>query len=149
MCSSLKHSRSRSGLCTPFVMQEHARAHRAAHVRRLSLLVPNFAVLQALANSGYSSLPVPAAAEAWRSRAAWLHAAEVAATGSSTVPDLSAAALVGTLGSWLRPHLAGVRSRAQLQKLPWLDLFRGQVRLTGVCGQCVAVVVTRVDGWSC
>jgi ATP-dependent helicase HrpB len=85
-------------------------------------------VLQALANSGYSSLPVPAAAEAWRSRAAWLHAAEVAATGSSSVPDLSAAALMASVEAWLLPHLAGVRSRAQLQKLPWLDIFKSQVR---------------------
>jgi ATP-dependent helicase HrpB len=88
-----------------------------------------FAALQALANGGYSSLPVPAAAEAWRSRAAWLHAAEVEATGSSSVPDLSAAALMGSLAGWLLPHLAGVRSRGQLQKLPWLDIFKGQVRL--------------------
>lgn len=85
--------------------------------------------LQALASGGYSSLPVPAAAEAWRSRAAWLHAAEVAATGSSSVPDLSAAALMGRLESWLLPHLAGVRSRGQLQQLRWMDIFKGQVGL--------------------
>ncbi|KAF6265234.1 ATP-dependent helicase HrpB [Scenedesmus sp. NREL 46B-D3] len=84
-------------------------------------------LLKALATGGYSSLPVPAAAEAWRARAAWLHAAETAATGSSSVPDLSAAALMGDLGSWLLPHLAGCRSRAQLQKLPWLDIFKGQM----------------------
>uniref|UniRef100_A0A383V6U4 ATP-dependent helicase HrpB n=1 Tax=Tetradesmus obliquus TaxID=3088 RepID=A0A383V6U4_TETOB len=84
-------------------------------------------LLKALASGGYSSLPVPAAAEAWRSRAAWLHAAEVAATGSSSVPDLSAAALMGRLEHWLLPHLAGVRSRGQLQQLRWMDIFKGQM----------------------
>lgn len=83
---------------------------------------------QALAAGGYSSLPVPAAAEAWRARAAWLHAAEVAATGSSSIPDLSPQGLMARLEAWLGPHLAGIRSKAQLQKLPWLAIFKGQVR---------------------
>eukprot|EP00882_Tetradesmus_deserticola_P024817 GHRQ01027145.1.p3 GENE.GHRQ01027145.1~~GHRQ01027145.1.p3 ORF type:complete len:123 (+),score=46.91 GHRQ01027145.1:523-891(+) len=34
---------------------------------------------------------------------------------------------MGSLGSWLLPHLAGVRSKQQLQKLPWLDIFKGQM----------------------
>eukprot|EP00878_Enallax_costatus_P035669 GHUV01039859.1.p1 GENE.GHUV01039859.1~~GHUV01039859.1.p1 ORF type:complete len:184 (+),score=69.14 GHUV01039859.1:153-704(+) len=76
---------------------------------------------------GYSSLGVPAAAEAWRSRAAWLHDAELAATGSSCVPDMSAAALMRSLNSWLRPHLSGVRNKAHLLKLPWLDIFKGMM----------------------
>lgn len=83
--------------------------------------------LQGLSDGGYASLPVSAAADAWRARAAWLHDAELAASGSSQVPDMSTAALMSDLNSWLGPHLAGVRSKAQLQKLPWLDIFRNTV----------------------
>jgi hypothetical protein len=82
---------------------------------------------QALSAGGWAALPVPAAAEAWRQRAAWLQQAEVSAAGSSELPDLSTKALLDSLGSWLGPHLAGVRSAGQLQKLPWKDIFKGQV----------------------
>jgi hypothetical protein len=34
---------------------------------------------------------------------------------------------MATLQQWLAPHLAGARSRTQLQKLPWLDIFKSQV----------------------
>jgi ATP-dependent helicase HrpB len=82
---------------------------------------------QGLSDGGWASLPVPAAAEAWRARAAWLHSAEVAATGSSSLPNLSCEHLLASLDRWLGPHLSGLRSKGQLQKLPWLDVFKGQV----------------------
>jgi ATP-dependent helicase HrpB len=67
--------------------------------------------------------------ESWRQRVAWLHAAELTKTGSSDLPDLSATALMGSLTEWLQPHLGGVRSKTQLQKLDWNGIFRGMVRV--------------------
>ena len=78
-----------------------------------------------LRDGGWAALGVPAAAEAWRRRAAWLRAAEVAAAGASDLPDLSEEALLASLPEWLGPFAAGARSRAQLQKLDWLAIFKG------------------------
>jgi hypothetical protein len=89
---------------------------------------------QGLSSGGWPALPIPAAAESWRQRAAWLHAAEVAATGSSTLPDLSTHALLENLEKWLGPHLAGVRNSNQLQKLPWKDILKNQVGFGGEGG---------------
>lgn len=83
--------------------------------------------LQGLSAGGWAALPIPAAAEAWRQRAAWLQQAEVAAAGSSELPDLSSRALLDSLECWLGPHLAGVRGVGQMQKLPWKDILKGQV----------------------
>jgi hypothetical protein len=83
---------------------------------------------KALFEGGWASLPVPAAAEAWRHRAAWLRAAEVAAAGASRLPDLSEAALLASLPQWLGPYAAGARGRAQLARLDWAAIFRGMVR---------------------
>lgn len=83
--------------------------------------------MQGLSAGGWAALPIPAAAEAWRQRAAWLQQAEVAAAGSSKLPDLSSRALLDSLERWLGPHLAGVRGAGQMQKLPWKDIFKGQV----------------------
>lgn len=49
--------------------------------------------------------------------------------GSSSLPDLSPTGLMGMLGVWLAPHLAGVRSKAQLAKLDWLSIFKNMVSL--------------------
>jgi ATP-dependent helicase HrpB len=89
---------------------------------------------QALADSGWASLPVPPGAEAWRHRAAWLRAAEAAAGGGSALPNLSEAALLASLPKWLGPYAAGVRSRAQLAKLDWAGIFRGMVGPQGGWG---------------
>ena len=35
------------------------------------------------------------------------------------LPDLSDEALVLTAGTWLRPHLGGVRSKGDLSRLDW------------------------------
>lgn len=83
--------------------------------------------LQGLTSTGWSSLPIPAAAEAWRQRASWLQQAEASATGSSSLPDLSSRALMDGLSKWLGPHLGSVRTAGQLQKLPWKDILKGQV----------------------
>lgn len=109
---------------------------------------------QGLSDGGYASLPVPAAADAWRARAAWLHDAEVAAAGSSQVPDMSTTALMSDLQAWLGPHLAGVRSKAVLQKLPWLDIFKGMVG-AGQGERCICYspaansVYSLVGEWLC
>jgi ATP-dependent helicase HrpB len=82
---------------------------------------------QALQDGGWASLPIPPAVEAWRHRAAWLRAAEVAALGASALPDLSEGALLGSLHAWLAPYAAGVRGRAALSKLDWGAVIRGLV----------------------
>lgn len=84
---------------------------------------------QGLKGSGWASLPIPAAADAWRKRAAWLYAAEVAATGSSSLPDLRPEQLMSQLDKWLGPHLAGVRIKGQLQQLPWGNIIKSQVSI--------------------
>ena len=40
-------------------------------------------------------------------------------------PDLGDAALLASADQWLRPHLAGLRRRAQVEQLPMLDLVLG------------------------
>lgn len=57
----------------------------------------------------------------------WLRSAQIAACGESELPDLSTSTLMATLDSWLTPHAAGIRSRAQLQRLPWKDILQNQV----------------------
>ncbi len=79
-------------------------------------------------DSGWAGLPIPPAVESWRFRAAWLHSVEVEKTGASQIPDLSEAALLARLDGWLGLFCAGVRTRAQLQKLDWGAILRGQVR---------------------
>ncbi|KIY98238.1 ATP-dependent helicase HrpB [Monoraphidium neglectum] len=82
-------------------------------------------LFKALQDGGWASLPIPPAVEAWRHRAAWLRAAEVAALGASALPDLSEGALLGSLHAWLAPYAAGVRGRAALSKLDWGAVIRG------------------------
>jgi ATP-dependent helicase HrpB len=43
---------------------------------------------------------------------------------AAELPDLSDSALADDLGSWLGPHLAGLRSLAQVQGLDWQAVFR-------------------------
>ncbi|GBF89428.1 ATP-dependent helicase [Raphidocelis subcapitata] len=84
-------------------------------------------LFKALQGDGWGSLPIPPAVEAWRHRAAWLRASEAAATGGSDLPDLSEAALLQSLPRWLGPFAARVRTRAQLAKLDWGTIIRGQL----------------------
>ncbi|KXZ49485.1 hypothetical protein GPECTOR_21g711 [Gonium pectorale] len=94
--------------------------------------------------------------EAWRQRVVWLRSAALGAapspspsssssspSGSSSsssspspssassrlaaLPDLSDAGLLASSRSWLGPHLAGVRTRADLLKLDWATILRSLV----------------------
>lgn len=85
--------------------------------------------------------------EAWRQRVVWLRgkALEMASAngngggkgsnggggGSGSVaarlaalPDLSDTGLLATAGTWLVPHLTGVRTKGDILKLPWGQILK-------------------------
>ena len=67
-----------------------------------------------------SALHWPKDLAAWRGRVAWL-AARAPQLG---LPDLSDAALVTSADVWLAPHLAGFRTKAQLQAIQLTPILR-------------------------
>ena len=67
-----------------------------------------------------SALRWPKDLAAWRGRVAWL-AAHAPQLG---LPDLNDAALVATADAWLAPHLARVRTKAQLQAIELAPILR-------------------------
>ena len=70
-----------------------------------------------------SALRWPKDLAAWRGRVAWL-AARAPQLG---LPDLGDVALVATADAWLAPHLAGVRTKAQLQAIELSAILRCRV----------------------
>jgi len=70
---------------------------------------------------GDLSLPWSESAQRLRDRVAFLRTLDPA------WPDFSESALVGQLDEWLRPHLTGVRRRAQIEQLPTHDLLLGML----------------------
>lgn len=76
------------------------------------------AIIDAL-RRGDLSLPWSESARRLRDRVAFLR------TLDSAWPDLSELTLVAQLDEWLRPHLAGVRRRTQVEQLPMHDLLLG------------------------
>ncbi len=100
--------------------------------------------------------------EAWRQRVVWLRgkALELASAngngsgkGSSNggggggggsvaarlaaLPDLSDAGLLATAGTWLVPHLSGVRTKGDILKLPWGNILKWvHGRMFLVCTSC-------------
>jgi ATP-dependent helicase HrpB len=72
-----------------------------------------------LRSRGLDALPWTQAARNLQARAALIAALEPA------WPDLSDGALIATLEDWLAPHLAGVRSLAELGRLDLLAILRG------------------------
>ena len=81
------------------------------------------ALVTGIRNEGIEALPWSDGARSLRQRLAFIHAMDRA------WPDVSDAALLETLGTWLAPHLGGVRSLAEvsrvdlagalLAQLPW------------------------------
>ncbi len=107
---------------------------RAVRRRRLGALTldeqpwadpPEDAVAAAAAEGvrqlGMGALPWTNAARRLQKRLSW------ARDAGAAVPDLSDAALLATLESWLAPHLGSVRSDADLAKLDMLRLLEAQL----------------------
>lgn len=70
---------------------------------------------------GMDMLPWTPAARQWQARVLFLRSLD------PMWPDVSDTALLATLATWLAPHLAGVTTAAQLQKLPLLDILHAQL----------------------
>jgi len=80
------------------------------------------ALLAGVASTGLAALPWTRAAEQWRGRVRFLrrHAGE-------EWPDLSDEALLETLDEWLGPHVYGMKSKGDLQKLKLLDVLESML----------------------
>ncbi|MEO5930179.1 MAG: ATP-dependent helicase HrpB [Candidatus Kapaibacterium sp.] len=79
------------------------------------------ALLDAIAAEGLSLLPWSAAAARTRERLIFLHHRD------SSWPDLSDEALLAGLEEWLRPHLHGIRRRAELEGLDLAEIIMGML----------------------
>ncbi|MGI6244787.1 MAG: ATP-dependent helicase HrpB [Pseudochelatococcus sp.] len=108
---------------TEVTFDAQARALRARRTRRLDAVVLDrkplpvpaddtaAAVLaRGIASIGIAALPWTKQLAQWRTRIAFLRAAE----GADIWPDLSDEALAATVEAWLAPHLAGVTGLAQI-----------------------------------
>lgn len=79
------------------------------------------ALLRGIAAEGLQILPRSRAARQLQERLIFVHSLE---TGW---PDLSDQALAATLSDWLGPHLYGLKSRADLQRLHMVDILGGML----------------------
>lgn len=79
------------------------------------------AILDAIRHGVGLSLPWSDSARLLRDRIGFLR------TLDSSWPDFNEPALLETMDDWLRPHLAGVRRRAQFDQLPMPDLLLGML----------------------
>lgn len=75
-------------------------------------------VCDVLRTRGMEMLPWTPAARQWQARVLFLRGLD------TTWPDVSDAALLASLDTWLAPHLAGVTTAAQLQKVPLFDILQ-------------------------
>lgn len=80
------------------------------------------AVLAHLTRIGASAWPLSAGAQRLRERLAFMHA-----HFGDTWPDVTDAALVATMDTWLAPYLDGVRTWAQVESLDWHDALLSQL----------------------
>ncbi|HZG86807.1 ATP-dependent helicase HrpB [Paenibacillus sp.] len=80
------------------------------------------ALLAGVASTGLSALPWTRAAEQWRDRVRFLrrHAGD-------EWPDLSDEALLEALDDWLGPHVYGMKSKGDLQKLKLVDVLESML----------------------
>jgi ATP-dependent helicase HrpB len=79
------------------------------------------AIIDAIRRGDGLSLPWSESAERLRDRIAFLRTLDPA------WPDVSEPTLIEMMDEWLRPHLAGVRRRAQVDQLPMHDLLLGML----------------------
>jgi ATP-dependent helicase HrpB len=77
------------------------------------------ALLDGLARVGLSRLPWIQAATALRERLGFLHHHD------ATWPDVSDAALLASLPAWLGPHITGIRSFDEVQRIDLVQALRG------------------------
>ena len=78
-------------------------------------------IIDAIRRRDGISLPWSESAERLRDRVLFLRSLD------STWPDLSDSSLIATMDDWLRPHLTGIRRRAQVEHLPMVDLLFGML----------------------
>ncbi len=110
-----------------------AQAVRARTRRRLGALILNeapasdpdpeevvAALLEGIAQEGLSILPWTKRARQLQQRLRFLHRLE-----PGSWPDVSGEALAATLADWLAPHLYGLRSRDDLQRLDLPEILMG------------------------
>ncbi len=79
------------------------------------------ALLEGIAAEGLSILPWTKAAKQLRERIGFMHRVDPA------WPDVSDEALLAGLGEWLGPHLYGLKSREDLQRLPMAAILDGML----------------------
>jgi ATP-dependent helicase HrpB len=79
------------------------------------------ALVTGIRNEGIDALPFSDGARSLRRRLAFLHAID------STWPDVSDAALMETLGTWLVPHLGEVRSLAEVSRVDLAGALLGRL----------------------
>jgi ATP-dependent helicase HrpB len=79
------------------------------------------ALLHGIAQEGLEILPWTRAARQFRQRLAFMHKIE------AEWPDVSDSALVSTLENWLAPHLYGLKSRSDLQRLNLTGIFESML----------------------
>jgi ATP-dependent helicase HrpB len=77
------------------------------------------ALLDGIARVGLSSLPWTKSATALRERLGFLHHHD------TSWPDMSDAALLASLDSWLGPHVNGIRSLDDVQRIDLVPVLRG------------------------
>ncbi|MGG1633444.1 ATP-dependent helicase HrpB [Paenibacillus sp. NRS-1760] len=79
------------------------------------------ALITAIQETGFVMLPMSKQAQQLKARM------KLMALAGDDWPDASDEALLGTLKEWLKPHLFGMKSRADLQKLSMLQLLEGKL----------------------
>ncbi|WP_054028870.1 ATP-dependent helicase HrpB [Bacillus sp. FJAT-28004] len=111
-----------------------AQAVRARKRMRLGSIVMKETILQkpdeqlvadtlisAIQEAGFAMLPMSKQAQQLKARM------KLMALAGDDWPDASDEALLGTLEEWLKPHIFGMKSRADLQKLSMLQLLEGKL----------------------
>jgi ATP-dependent helicase HrpB len=78
-------------------------------------------IIDAIRRRDGLSLPWSESAERLRDRVLFLRSIDPA------WPDFSESSLIATMDDWLRPHLVGMRRRAQVEQLPMVDLLLGML----------------------
>jgi len=78
-------------------------------------------LISAIQEAGFAMLPMSKQAQQLKSRM------KLMALAGDDWPDASDETLLDTLEEWLKPHLFGMKSRADLQKLSMLQLLEGKL----------------------
>lgn len=79
------------------------------------------ALLMAIRQAGFTMLPMSRQAQQMKARM------KLMSLAGEDWPNASDEALLNTLEDWLEPHIYGMRSRSDLQKLPMVQLLEGRL----------------------